>query len=207
MSQQGYFVISDISGYTAFLTQSELEHAHKALGMLFESLTESFKSPLTISNFQGDAILSYTPDGSEVTPTFLFNTVENIYRTFIQRREFIFANRTCDCRACHNIPSLDLKLFVHHGEYAVSKFLGKEELSGKDVIIAHRMMKNEVREKTGIHAYALFSEAALDVLASPERKAAMLPYAETYDHIGEVKMFICDLEKIKKSALEPSCFD
>lgn len=207
MPQQGYFVISDISGYTAFLTQSELEHAHKALGMLFEVLTDAFKSPLTISNFQGDAILSYTPDGSDVSAQFLFDTVESIYRSFIQRREFIFAHRDCDCRACHNIPSLDLKLFIHHGEYAVSKFLGKEELSGKDVIIAHRMMKNDVREKTGIHAYALFSDVALDALASPERKAAMIPHTETYEHIGEVKMFVCDLEKIKKSALEPSCFD
>ena len=32
--EQGYLVIADISGYTSFLTRTELEHAHGIVGEL-----------------------------------------------------------------------------------------------------------------------------------------------------------------------------
>lgn len=54
--QKGIFVIADITGYTAFLTQSELDHAHEILKTLFDTLLNNIKTPLQISNFQGDAI-------------------------------------------------------------------------------------------------------------------------------------------------------
>jgi hypothetical protein len=36
MKQEGYLIITDISGYTSFLTKSELEHAHDILDSLFK---------------------------------------------------------------------------------------------------------------------------------------------------------------------------
>ena len=59
---RGYFVISDISGYTQFLTQSELEHAKGILEALFKAIIARIEAPLAISNFQGDAILCYAPE-------------------------------------------------------------------------------------------------------------------------------------------------
>ena len=37
MAQQGFLLIADITGYTMFLTRSELEHAQGILDALFKS--------------------------------------------------------------------------------------------------------------------------------------------------------------------------
>jgi hypothetical protein len=194
MAQQGYFVISDITGYTAFLTGSELDHAQDILKTLFHVLIDNFKSPLTISNYQGDAILSYAPSTSFLQGQTLLEAVENLYFAFAQTRERIQRNTSCTCQACRNIPNLDLKLFVHHGDYVLTDLRGKQELSGTDVIIVHRMMKNEVKEKTGVRAYTLFSEASLKALGLDEFAEGLTEHSEEYDHIGEVKMRVHDLK-------------
>lgn len=189
MPYRGYFVIADITGYTAFMTGSELEHAQDILKTLFNTLLDNIKPPLIISNFQGDAILTYAPDGSFIQGQTLLETIENIYCEFARTLENMHRNTTCTCKACANIPKLDLKLFVHHGEYLIQDMRGKAELSGPDVIIAHRMMKNEVKEKTGLKAYTLFTETAVNSLGLQDFTCEMKPHSETYDHIGEVKMY------------------
>jgi len=51
MADKGYFIITDISGYTEYLTKSELEHAHAALQGLFDAQLANIKFPLHISDF------------------------------------------------------------------------------------------------------------------------------------------------------------
>ena len=46
--QQGYMVLADISGYTSFLTQTELDHAHEILSDLLETILGRLKPLLTI---------------------------------------------------------------------------------------------------------------------------------------------------------------
>lgn len=189
MAHKGYFVIADITGYTAFLTGSELEHAQDILKTLFDTLLDNIKPPLLLSNFQGDAILTYAPEGSFHQGQTLLEIVESIYGAFAHKIELMHHNTTCTCKACSNIPKLDLKVFVHYGEFVFQDMRGKAELSGPDVIIAHRMMKNDVKEKTGLHAYALFSKAAIDALGLQDFTCEMKPHSETYEHIGEVPMY------------------
>jgi hypothetical protein len=160
MAHKGYFVIADITGYTLFLTGSELDHAQDILKSLFDTLLDNIRPPLLISNFQGDAILTYAPAEGFLLGQTLIDAVENLYCAFAHRLELMQHNTTCTCRACANMGGLDLKIFVHYGEYALQDLRGKTELSGPDVIIAHRMMKNEVKEKTGYQAYALFTKKA-----------------------------------------------
>jgi hypothetical protein len=188
MAHRGYFVIADITGYTAFMTGSELDHAQDILKTLFNTLLDHIKPPLIISNFQGDAILTYAPEGSFVQGQTLLEIIENVYCEFIRTLETMQRNTTCTCRACSNMSKLDLKMFVHHGEYLIQDMRGKAELSGPDVIIAHRMMKNEVKEKTGLKAYTLFSDTAVNSLSLQDFTCEMHAHSETYEHIGEVKM-------------------
>jgi Protein of unknown function (DUF2652)/Polyketide cyclase / dehydrase and lipid transport len=189
MAEKGYFVIADITGYTAFLTGSELDHAQDILKSLFDSILDAVQPPLIISNFQGDAVLTYAKDGTFHEGQILLETVENIYISFAHKRELMQINTTCTCKACSNIPLLDLKLFVHYGEYIIQQMRDRAELSGPDVIIAHRMMKNRVKEETGYFAYTLFSEAAVNSLGLQDFTCEMKAHSETYEHIGEVKMY------------------
>ena len=47
------------------------------------------------------------------------------------------------------MQSLDVKFVVHHGEFIKQKMAGREELAGRDVILVHRLLKNEVNKKLG----------------------------------------------------------
>ena len=62
MAQSGFLLIADITGYTMFLTRSELEHAQGILDALFKSIFAEIKAPIILSNLQGDAALTYLPD-------------------------------------------------------------------------------------------------------------------------------------------------
>ena len=58
MTQTGFLLIADITGYTMFLTRSELEHAQGILDALFKSIFAEIKAPIILSNLQGDAALT-----------------------------------------------------------------------------------------------------------------------------------------------------
>jgi hypothetical protein len=191
---KGHFIITDISGYTEFLTQSELDHAHDILQSLFKAQLEHIKPPFVISSFQGDAILMYIPDTSYVQPQSVLEALENLYCSFHSTLEQMQFHTTCTCRACKGIPLLDLKMVVHHGSYLLQQMGNREELLGTDVIIPHRMLKNKVIKETGIKSYALFSEAAKEALQLQKICRPLQDHTESYEHIGDVNMVVYDLK-------------
>ncbi|MCC6804664.1 MAG: DUF2652 domain-containing protein [Anaerolineae bacterium] len=194
MINKGYFVIADITGYTAFLTGSELDHAQDILKSLFDTILDQITPPLIVSNYQGDAILTYAPEAAVLQGQTLLELIENIYFAFSHKRENIRHATTCQCRACANISNLDLKLFAHYGEYVLQDMRGKQELGGTDVIVTHRMMKNQVKEQTGIKAYALFTDTAIKQLGLQGMCVQLQAHSESYEHIGEVQMWVHDLK-------------
>jgi len=196
MPQRAYFVLTDISGYTEFLTRSELDHAQDALQNLFDAQLAHIKYPFVISGFRGDAIFMYVPDTNFCEPQTFLEALENLYFVFANTVRQMVHNTTCTCRACQNISKLDLKMVIHHGEYAVQKLGDREELLGADVIVPHRMLKNHVIEKTGIESYALFSEAAAEASLLSSLAYPLVAHSETYEHIGEVNMQVLDLRRV-----------
>ncbi len=196
MAKKGYFILTDISGYTEFLTESELEHAHETLQSLFDAQLANIKFPLKISGFRGDAIFIYTPEACFVNPQTFLETLENLYIVFAGTLRQMQINTTCECRACKNMGKLDLKMCIHYGEYIIQTLGDREELLGADVIVPHRMLKNTVIEKTGVKAYALFSEAAAGALRLAELSQPLIPHSETYEHLGELKMLVYDLHAV-----------
>jgi hypothetical protein len=60
--RSGFLLIADITGYTAFLTRSELEHAQDILRSLFDALLALMQPPLVVSKLEGDAVFAYTLD-------------------------------------------------------------------------------------------------------------------------------------------------
>ena len=196
MANKGYFIITDISGYTEFLTKSELDHAQDALQSLFDVQLANIKHPFVISGFRGDAIFMYVPETNFVEPQALLESLENLYFVFADTLRQMQFNTTCACRACQNMSNLDLKMVIHYGEYAVQKLGDREELLGADVIVPHRMLKNHVIEQTGIQCYALFSEAAAEALRLSELAYPLVAHIETYEHLGEVQMQVLDLHQV-----------
>ena len=92
----------------------------------------------------------------------LLDTIERCYFGFRRRRRDVRQATSCECNACARIPDLNLKFVVHHGVAIHQKVAGREELLGSDVIVVHRLLKNDVVERLGMSAYALISQACID---------------------------------------------
>jgi Protein of unknown function (DUF2652) len=193
MVSKGYFVITDISGYTSFLTDHELDHAQHIIEALFKSQLDRIGPPLNISNFQGDAILCYAPEDSVQEADKLLDQITAIYKAFSEKTAEMQIDPPCSCNACAEIGTLDLKVFVHYGDYLVKSLGDRDELMGSDVILAHRMMKNSVKEKTGIQSYLLMTDAALARLKDAGDRFPFVAHSESYEHIGDVGMQVASL--------------
>jgi uncharacterized protein YndB with AHSA1/START domain len=194
-AQHGYLVLADISGYTSYLAGVELDHAQGVLTDLLETIVASFKSLLTISKLEGDAVFGYVPEAQVNRGETLIEFVEATYVAFRDRLEGIRRRTTCTCNACRAIPGLDLKFITHHGDYMTQSIAGIHELVGSDVNLVHRLLKNHVGEKTGWHAYALFTGQSLEHLVVPCDPRDLHSQTEHYEHLGEVLTYSLDLRK------------
>jgi hypothetical protein len=193
MTQHGYLVLADISGYTFYLSKVELDHAHEILTDLLTAIVNRFKTLLTISKLEGDAVFAYTPETSVSRGETLLELVESTYIDFHDRIQSSHRHTTCQCRACQGMSSLDLKFFIHHGDYIVQEITGIRELVGSDVNLAHRLMKNHVTEATGWKAYVMLTTRSLERLGVQLENAH--PQVETYEHLGEVDTRCFDLRQ------------
>src|SRR5881296_79578 len=60
--QSGFLVLADISGFTAFVTATELEHGAEVTGVLLAGVMEALAPPLEIQELEGDAVFALGPD-------------------------------------------------------------------------------------------------------------------------------------------------
>jgi hypothetical protein len=193
-AQPACFLIADISGYTGYLAEVELDHAQDILADLMGAVVSALRPGFRLAKLEGDAAFTFLP-GEHVDGTLLLDTIERCYFGFRRRRRDVRQASSCDCNACARIPDLNLKFVVHHGLAIHQKVAGRTELLGSDVIVVHRLLKNEVVERLGIDAYALFTRACLDAAAVEPDALAMQPITETYDRIGNVACWAHDLER------------
>ncbi len=200
--ETGYFFISDITGYTQFLAHSELDHAKEILDALFESILENIEPPLIVSNTQGDAIICYAPSHAFHQPGQLLDVMERTYFDFRRLLQLMKLNNTCDCNACLNMSALDLKIFLHYGEYLVQQIGTKTDLQGADVILAHLLMKNSVFDKFGLPGYGLLTDAALRAMGIDPSAEGMLAHIEQYEHYDAINVYIHDVPR-RSLAPEP----
>jgi uncharacterized protein YndB with AHSA1/START domain len=189
-AHNGYLLIADISGYTAFLTSSEQDHANPILHSLLTSLFEQVGEPMQFWRMDGDAVLAYSTSEEFPSGEIYLSICENLYNAFASRQRDIIANTSCPCRACANVENLDLKIITHYGSFEEMKFGPMTDISGSDVILVHRMAKTDVKAVTGIGSYALFSE---DAVKAMDIDAALTPYSQEIDHFGDVAMKVYDL--------------
>ena len=185
--QHGFLAAADISGYTAYLSDSELEHATGVLTTLLDLLIDNTRPPLALSRLEGDAVLSYSIDSDRFEGQAFVEMIEHTYVAFRRAIDLMVMNTTCDCNACANIGNLDLKFFVHHGEFAFQRLAGGQDLVGSDVNLFHRIMKNNVIADTGIRAYTLFTEAAIDHLGLDGMTEGLVAHHESFPDIGLVE--------------------
>jgi len=184
--------MADISGYTAFVAATELEHSREILSELLEVTSRALEKHLTPVRLQGDAIICVSDD-DEVVPC-----LEAAFVAFHRRVRAMVAATTCPCNACQSVPSLTLKFVAHHGEYSNVEVRGTRDLVGAAVNIAFRLLKNHVPS----HEYLLVTRPVLERLPEGSRER-FVPITEDYD-VGRVEAFYRDLHELRESSKRPA---
>ncbi len=106
--------IPDISGFTQFVNETEIQHSQHIIEELLEAIIDANEIGLEISEIEGDAILFYRM-GPGPTIAELLAQVQRMYVRFhtILRKYDQF--RICQCGACCTASKLALKFIMHYG--------------------------------------------------------------------------------------------
>jgi uncharacterized protein YndB with AHSA1/START domain len=193
-------VLADISGYTSYLAGVELDHAQDILADLTDAVVRALRPTFRLAKLEGDAAFAYVVT-EVIDGSVLQDTIERCYIAFRRRLRDIGQASQCDCNACTYIPRLDLKFVIHHGLIARQRMAGREELVGRDVIVVHRLLKNNVQAELGFSAYALYTGDCVRMmgLADPAG-AGLVEHRETYEFVGDVAGWVRDLEVVWQEA-------
>ena len=190
-TQSGYLVLADISGFTSFVAQTEIEHAGLACSYLLETIIEKLENVLTIAKLEGDAVFAYVEESKLEDCKQLLHLIDQTYLAFRERAFALYEQATCPCKACKAIPTLDLKIMLHYGDFVLQQVAGIRDLLGTDVNLIHRLLKNGVSEATGWKGYALFTDQALEHMQCG--KVNYFRRCETYEHLGDVNIYCMDM--------------
>jgi hypothetical protein len=191
--ETGLLVIADLTGYTAYLTESEIEHAPAIAGDLLETVVGRLEPPFRLAKFEGDAAFLFVEDG-RADASLLLDAIEAAYVAFRRRLRSIDQATSCDCNSCRLAPRLDLKFFVHHGSFVRSRIAGRDELAGSDVILVHRLLKGTAAAEARGNGYAMLTSNAVEALELDPAVMDLRSTEESIEHLGRVVGFILDLE-------------
>ena len=192
-TRRGYLLLADISGYTAFLTGTELEHADAIVHELTRLIRGRLSPPMRFVKLEGDAVFCYADETAFEDGERLVELIERCYLDFSDRLLDMARETTCRCAACASIGSLDLKFVAHYGTYVVGSEGDREDLAGPDVILAHRLLKNTVSDGGGPQAYAFLTDVCLQRMPA----SFDLPsHSESYETFGETTGGVHDLTPV-----------
>lgn len=144
----GTVLIPDISGFTKFVNETELNAGRDITRELLSVIINHNNLNLNISEIEGDAILFYKND--YIAPLLLKNQFEVMLKQFQNKLEELRVETGLEI-------DLSLKLIAHYGElstYQLGKF---EKLYGKTVIEAHGLLKNSILS----NSYILITDSIL----------------------------------------------
>ena len=83
--QSGFLVLADISGFTAFVTATELEHGAQVTGVLLADVMEALAPPLEIQELEGDAVFALAPDEAGEADRALMPAFNRAFEAFSER--------------------------------------------------------------------------------------------------------------------------
>ena len=156
MENKGLLFIPDISGFTRFVNETEIEHSRLIIQELLEILINANQIGLEVSEIEGDAILFYK-FGEPPNLEELYKQVEKMFCEF-HRSLFAYEHRRyCQCKACRSSINLSLKVITHYGEFTGYNVKHFNKLIGKDIIVAHQLLKNDIDQ----HEYWLVTKSLL----------------------------------------------
>jgi class 3 adenylate cyclase len=204
-----YLLLADISGYTRFMASVEEAHgvdldegipaAYPMLAALLDTIIAGVEPDLVVVKLEGDAVFAAAPATSlDGQGDRVLEKLGTMYRAFIDARTRAIPSSDHVCTACPAVASLDLKAVLHRGP-AVRQTVGSgSDLLGPAVTVAHRLLKNTIRDRIGSRPYLFLTDAAATALGLTR---VGLAHGEEYPDAGRIEGRIVGLgERLDGSA-------
>ncbi|GAA4271385.1 DUF2652 domain-containing protein [Aquimarina gracilis] len=192
--------IPDISGFTYFVQNTEIEHSQHVISELLEVLINANTQNLKLAEVEGDALFFYK-ENEIPSQEKLLAQIETMFTAFYSHLKLLEKNRICPCNACATAPNLQLKIIVHCGELQFITVQEKRKPFGQVVIEAHRLLKNSIPSDH----YALLSENVAKTIGLPVSYKSKLYHfnqgVDTYDS-NEIRYLFSEINK-KNLKLNP----
>lgn len=156
METRGLLFIPGISGFTRFVNETDIEHSRLIIQELLEILISANQIGLEVSEIEGDAILFYK-FGAAPDIEMIYRQVKKMFCDFHKSIISYDHRRYCQCAGCNSTVSLTLKVITHYGEFTGYNVQQFHKLIGKDIIVAHQLLKNDIPQ----HEYWLVTNSLL----------------------------------------------
>jgi len=201
MENKGLLFIPDISGFTRFVNGTDIDHSRLIIQELLETLINANQGGFEVSEIEGDAILFYK-FGDRPAMSELYKQVAAMFCGFHKHLMAYDQSRFCQCRACQSAAGLTLKIITHYGEFTGYSVKSFNKLIGRDVIVAHQLLKNDIDQ----HEYWLVTDTCLT--AKPvEGPESWMEWTSSMKQTesGEIGFQYVQLGELK-NALQPEPF-
>jgi len=168
----------DISGFTNFVNNTEVEHSIHIISELLEILIDIATPDFELAEIEGDALFLFTtqiPDYNK-----LLQQTKLMLKKFHEHTKMYETKRICNCGSCQTTTNLELKFLVHYGDLNLIKVKDIVKPYGREVIKIHRLLKNKIP----LEEYLLLTENAYNL------------YENTIDEVWEKSSGIYDLKQL-----------
>ena len=189
--------IPDISGFTKFMSEVDIELSSLVIPLLLNKIIYSNNLGLQVSEIEGDAVLFYR---TGPLPAFedLIDQCKLFYTDFYSQLKKLKKDFK-DHKHNHLIPDiLGLKIILHYGEEIGAVQIGQNiKLMGEDVIIAHRLLKNDIAS----YEYLLLSENLINeykesIIDQNFEWGTLKEGDDQYRHLGAINYRYIDLKPL-----------
>ena len=192
--EKALYFMPDISGFTDFVNNTEVEHSIHIISELLEILLDNNTLDLKLAEVEGDALFMYLTNIPSYTA--LTQQIKLMHEAFHKHTQNYDNMRICNCGSCRTTTNLKLKFLVHYGDLNFIKVKHITKPYGREVIKIHRLLKNNVPS----NEYMLFTNSAYELYKSNVDKD-WNKNTEIYD-LKNLNYFYRNLETVKVSSKE-----
>ena len=187
------FFIPDLGGFTKFIAETEIQHSQHIIKELLEILVDANTLGMKVSEFEGDAVLFYR-NGAPPSLEQLVQQARKMYLDFHTcLKKFEYA-RICQCGACTGASGISLKMVAHFGSAGTMKVKDHLKFIGKDIIIAHRLLKNSVTAPE----YLLVTQSTISRIDGADGQLPSFANgADAYDNLGTIEYHFKSLDSYR----------
>jgi hypothetical protein len=157
MPSKSLLFVPDITGFTKFVNNTEIDHSQHIISELLENIIDSNQLDLEVSEIEGDAVFFYkeneVPGLNEV-----YEQAKKMFLNFHSHLKLYESQRICQCGACSSASELSLKFIVHSGEIGFTNIKNNRKPFGTDIVLLHKLLKNNISQGE----YILFTHHFLE---------------------------------------------